>query len=115
MKKLLIVLVILFILAGGVYAFRQWRRGQQASALDNLQTEVAGRGQLVSTIGATGQVRSSQSTVLPWKTTGTVDVPTVTVSFWALVVVLRRIVSVAPAVTVPLPTASVAVAEATRL
>jgi len=72
-KKLLIVIVIVAVLAAGVYAFMQWRSGQQASALDNLQTETAGRGQLISTIGATGQVRSSQSTVLPWKTTGTVD------------------------------------------
>jgi HlyD family secretion protein len=79
LKKLLIVLVIVAILAGGAYAFRQWRLGQQASALDNLQTEIASRGQLISTIGATGQVRSSQSTVLPWKTTGTVDEVTVKV------------------------------------
>lgn len=72
MKKLLIVLVIVAVLAAGVYAFMQWRANQQASALENLQTEAAGRGGLISTIGATGQVRTNQSAILSWKTTGTV-------------------------------------------
>jgi HlyD family secretion protein len=73
MKKLLVVLVIVAVVAGGVYAFMQWRAGQQASLLENLQTETAGRGQLISTIGATGQVRTRQSTILNWNTTGTVE------------------------------------------
>jgi HlyD family secretion protein len=72
MKKLLIVLLIVAILAGGVYVFLQWRAGQKAAAMENLQTEVTNRGQLISTIGATGQVRSNQSTNLAWKTAGTV-------------------------------------------
>lgn len=72
MKKLLIVFIVIAALAGGIYGFTQWRAAQQASALENLQTEEAGRGQLISTIGATGQVRSSQSVNLAWKTTGTV-------------------------------------------
>lgn len=72
MKRLLIVLIIVAVLAGGVYGFMQWRARQQAAALENLQTEAAGRGQLISTIGATGQVHSNQSTILTWKTTGTV-------------------------------------------
>jgi HlyD family secretion protein len=72
MRKILIALLLVAILAGGVYIFMQWRANQQASALENLQTEAAGRGQLISTIGATGQVRSKQSTNLTWKTTGTV-------------------------------------------
>jgi HlyD family secretion protein len=80
MKKLLIVLVIVAVLAAGGYAFMQWRAAQQASTIENLQTETAGRGQLISTIGATGQVRSSQSAVLSWKTTGTVGDVLVTVN-----------------------------------
>jgi HlyD family secretion protein len=73
MKKLLVVLVIVAVAAGGVYAFMQWRAGQQASLLENLQTETASRGQLISTIGATGQVRTRQSSILNWNTTGTVE------------------------------------------
>jgi len=72
MKKLWIVLVIVAVLAGGGFVFMRWQAGQQASAAENLQTETAGRGQLISTIGATGLVRSSQSAILTWKTTGTV-------------------------------------------
>jgi HlyD family secretion protein len=73
MKKLLVFLVIVAVLAGGVYAFIQWRANQRASALENLQTETAGRGQLISTIGATGQVRTRQSATLNWNATGTVE------------------------------------------
>ncbi|OGO35346.1 MAG: hypothetical protein A2W35_02685 [Chloroflexi bacterium RBG_16_57_11] len=73
MKKLLVILVIVVVLAGGAYAFMQWRAGQRASQLENLQTETAGRGQLISTIGATGQVRTRQSAILNWNTAGTVD------------------------------------------
>ena len=73
MKKLLVILVIVVALAGGAYAFMQWRAGQRASQLENLQTETAGRGQLISTIGATGQVRTRQSAILNWNTAGTVD------------------------------------------
>jgi HlyD family secretion protein len=72
MKKLLVILVIVAALAGAVYAFIQWRAGRQVSALENLQTETAGRGQLISTIGATGQVRTRQSATLNWSATGTV-------------------------------------------
>jgi Tfp pilus assembly protein FimT len=35
LKKLVIVVVIVAILAVAGYAFTQWRAGQQASALDN--------------------------------------------------------------------------------
>lgn len=72
MKKLLILLVVVAVLVGSGYAFMQWRAGQQAAAMQNLQTEAAVRGQLTSTIGATGQVRARQTAVLTWKTTGTV-------------------------------------------
>jgi HlyD family secretion protein len=72
MKKLIYFLLFLAIIAVGVYAFFQWRQRQQAATISSLQTEIAAKGQLIATIGATGQVRSNQSTTLNWKTTGTV-------------------------------------------
>jgi HlyD family secretion protein len=72
MKKFIIFLILAAIVAGGVYGYMQWRKGQQAATLTNLQTVAAERGELVATIGATGQVRSKQTTTLIWKTSGTV-------------------------------------------
>ncbi len=72
MKRLIYILIITAIVAVGVYAFMKWRERQQAATISSLQTEIAAKGRLTATIGATGQVRSNQSTTLNWKTTGTV-------------------------------------------
>jgi HlyD family secretion protein len=79
MKKLLIILLVLAILAAGGYAVYRWRLNQQAAQATSFQTESAGRGSLTATIGATGQVRARQSTTLTWKTSGTVQDVTVQV------------------------------------
>jgi len=73
MRKFLIALILLAILAAAGYGFYLWRQQQQAAqSAAGYQTQTAGRGSLVSTIGATGQVRSQQSANLAWKTSGTV-------------------------------------------
>ncbi len=73
MRKLIPVLVILVLLAAGIFAFRAYARQQQAQAMSNLQTVAAERGELISTVGATGTVRANQTTILTWQTTGVVE------------------------------------------
>ncbi len=71
--KLVITLLVLAGLAvGGFYAFRYWRQQQNAAAITNLQTVAASRGDLTSTVGATGTVRSNQTAILTWQINGTV-------------------------------------------
>ncbi len=72
MKKIIILVILIAVIAGAVFGFLQWRKSQQVNALSDLQTIPASKGSLVATIGATGQVRSRQSASLDWKTTGTV-------------------------------------------
>jgi HlyD family secretion protein len=73
MKKILIILIILALLAAAGYGVYLWRQRQQAAQTKNLETMSAGRGSLTATIGATGQVRSKQNADLMWKTSGTVE------------------------------------------
>ena len=73
MKRILIIVIIVAVLAGAVYGFMQWRKNQQASAISDYQTAAAEQGSLTATIGATGQVRSRQTASLAWKTSGTVS------------------------------------------
>jgi len=44
-----------------------------ATAASTYQTVAVERGNLTATIGATGSVRSNQSAILTWQTTGTID------------------------------------------
>lgn len=81
MKRFLIILLVVVILGGAIFAFGAFRARQaRADALANLQTDVAVRGSLIATVGATGVVRSSQSAVLTWQTSGTIDEVNVRVS-----------------------------------
>jgi HlyD family secretion protein len=80
MKRFLTILAIVIVLGGGLFAFGRYRQQQaQAEAFENLQTEVVTRGSLIATVGATGVVRSNQSAILTWETSGTVG--EVSVSF----------------------------------
>ena len=72
MRKAIIVIIVLAVVAGGIYLFMRFRAGQQASALSDLQTIAVERGELVASIGATGTVRANQTAVLPWQTSGSV-------------------------------------------
>ena len=73
MKKALRILILLVVLAATGYGLYLWQFKPQESLSDLYQTVSAERGDLTATIGATGVVRSNQSAVLPWQTTGTVD------------------------------------------
>jgi HlyD family secretion protein len=74
MRRFLTFLLVIIVIGGGLFAFGRYRTEQQrAETLANLQTEPAGRGPLVATVGATGVVRSNQEAVLTWQTSGTAD------------------------------------------
>ncbi len=74
MKKTLIIIAVIIVIVGGIIGWRAYSaRAEQRALLENLQTEPINRGTLVATIGATGQVRSNQSALLTWKTSGTVE------------------------------------------
>jgi HlyD family secretion protein len=69
-KTFTIILMIVVILAVGAYVLGQV--GAQAQAQNQLQTEPVQRGDLTVTASASGTVRSDQSVVLAWQTTGTI-------------------------------------------
>ena len=74
MRRFLTFILIIAVIGGGLFAFSRYRTEQQrAETLANLQTEPAGRGPLVATVGATGVVRSNQEAVLAWQTSGTAE------------------------------------------
>lgn len=73
-KKSLIILAAITILGGSYYVYSQYSAAQKAKAsLESIETARLEMGDLVTTISATGQVRSSQSATLAWKTSGTVE------------------------------------------
>jgi RND family efflux transporter MFP subunit len=72
MRKVIVWAVILVLLAGAGYGFYLWRQRQREAQVSSLQTTPAEEGSLTATIGATGQVRSKQSALLSWKTSGTI-------------------------------------------
>ncbi len=67
--KLLIVLSILLVLTIAFFWFQNQR---QVSSQSGYQTVEAQEGSLKATIGATGTVRSNQSAILTWQTSGTI-------------------------------------------
>lgn len=74
MKRFLTILIIILVVAGGLFLFGRYRAEQlRAATLANLQTEPAQLGNLTATVGATGVVRSNQSAILTWQTSGTVE------------------------------------------
>jgi HlyD family secretion protein len=75
MKKVVIGLVIIILLAAAAwFAYTRYSSAQAAQA-EAVQFETAPieRGELVSTINALGKVRSGQSADLNWETSGTVE------------------------------------------
>jgi HlyD family secretion protein len=74
MKRVIIIVVAVAVIAVGIFLWQRYNnQNKQGTLLADLQTVVAERGTLVSTIGATGTVRSNQEAVLNWQTSGTVD------------------------------------------
>lgn len=70
MKRAGIIIVIVILLAAaGFFGFRQIQRAR-ANAASSFQTVAVTRGDLTASVGATGTVRSNQSALLNWSTTG---------------------------------------------
>jgi HlyD family secretion protein len=73
-KNIVIVIVILALAAGGYYTYTNYSNTQKAkAAAASIETAVLAKGKLVSTISATGTVRSNQTANLNWQTSGTVE------------------------------------------
>ncbi|RLD06246.1 MAG: hypothetical protein DRI56_08295 [Chloroflexota bacterium] len=72
-KKWYIVGAVVIILASVAGFFVIRGNQQKADVRANYQTERVELGELVSIIGATGNVRARQSAVISWKTSGTVE------------------------------------------
>ncbi len=74
MKRVIIIVVVVAVILGAILIWRQVNaQKSQEELLSGLQTVAAERGSLISTIGATGVVRSNQTATLNWQTSGTVD------------------------------------------
>ncbi len=73
MKKIIPILIVIALLVVGYLGISALRARQQQSAIENYNTVPASRGTLMATIGATGMVRSNQTAILAWQTSGKVD------------------------------------------
>ena len=74
MKKFLIIIVVLAVIIGGGYAwFTYSSQKAQEELMASLQTTEVDYGTLTATIGATGVVRSNQTAILTWQTSGTAE------------------------------------------
>jgi HlyD family secretion protein len=73
MKKFVIIgIIIIVIVAGGLFLVGRSARQQQSKFYESLETAILERGTLITEIGATGTVHSNQSALLFWQTTGEV-------------------------------------------
>ncbi|MBT3337401.1 MAG: efflux RND transporter periplasmic adaptor subunit [Anaerolineae bacterium] len=70
-KKTWIIFAVVIIVVVGVIAALSSQA--KISAADTFQTAKIERGNLTATVGATGTVRSNQSALLNWQTSGTVE------------------------------------------
>ena len=73
MKKLILVVVVIIIAVAGWFGYQEYNRRKATQAISDLQTVSATEGDLTATVGATGIVRSNQSALLIWLTSGSVD------------------------------------------
>jgi len=73
MKKIIWIIVVLALLVVGWFALRAFQGARLDSALIGMQTEALQRGDLQLSVAADGLVRSNQTALLVWKTSGTVE------------------------------------------
>ncbi|MDD5466514.1 MAG: efflux RND transporter periplasmic adaptor subunit [Anaerolineales bacterium] len=73
MKRTFITLLVVALLAGGLFAILQYRARAQDQAANAYETTQAERGSLTATVGGTGLVRANQSAILAWQTSGLVE------------------------------------------
>lgn len=70
MKRAIVILIVIAIVAaGGYFGYQAWQRAQAAAA-GSFQTANVTRGDLTAIVGATGTVHANQSGVISWQTTG---------------------------------------------
>jgi HlyD family secretion protein len=69
MKKTIIAIVIIAVLAAGGFLYYRYQNAQ-AQAQTNYQTATLAMGDLTATVGATGTVHANQTTTVTWQTTG---------------------------------------------
>ena len=72
MKRAIVVIVVVAALGALGYFGYQRFQAARAGAASNFQTVTVERGDLTASVGATGTVRSNQTTVLIWQLTGKV-------------------------------------------
>ena len=77
MKKTWVIIAVVLVIAVG--AFFVMNTKAKNEAVSEYQTEKVERGNLTAVVGATGTVRSNQSALLNWQTSGTVDLVNVSV------------------------------------
>jgi HlyD family secretion protein len=78
MKRFIIPLLIVVVAVGGYFGYQQYKKIQSAST-SAWQTAEIKRGSITAYVGATGTVRTNQSTVLTWQTSGRIASISVTV------------------------------------
>jgi len=71
-RTVITIIVILVVGVAAFFGYRQFQRAQ-AAANTNYQTTTVTRGDLTASVGATGTVRSNQTAMVTWKTTGEVN------------------------------------------
>jgi HlyD family secretion protein len=70
MKRALIIILLIAVLAGAGYYFYASRLQAQAAAQSTYQTALLKKGDLTVTVGATGTVRTNQTTTVNWQISG---------------------------------------------
>ena len=73
MKRWLILLIVAGVLVAGFFGVQAYRQSQARRNIEDLQTQTIVKGDLTATVGATGSVRSNQTALLSFQTSGTVD------------------------------------------
>ena len=73
MKRWVIILIVAGVLVAGVFGVQAYRQSQARQSIEDLQTEIIAKGDLTATVGATGSVRSNQTALLTFQTSGIVD------------------------------------------
>ncbi|MDO9086601.1 MAG: efflux RND transporter periplasmic adaptor subunit [Anaerolineaceae bacterium] len=74
MKKTIIIILIIAIIGTGIYFGVRFAQENAAKSMaSSFQTVTAEKGNLTSIVGATGTVRTNQSALLSWQTSGQLD------------------------------------------
>jgi HlyD family secretion protein len=72
LRPILTILLIAGIAAGGYYGYQRYQSTQAAAKKSSYETVALTRGDLIGTVSGTGTVRSNQTAVLTWQTSGAV-------------------------------------------